>query len=182
MDAWYLVYSKAHQERKALQNLQRQDYCVYLPQVRTQRRSSGRYKAVVEPMFPRYLLIRLSDESDDWGPIRSTLGVSHLVRFGGVPARVPSDLVSALRARDDEDGVQELPEPGLHRGEGVRIVDGPMAGYEAIFEARSGNERVVVLLSIAQRAVRLTLRRDALEALKQDYAVGLATARAETRR
>lgn len=163
MRAWYLVYSKARQERKALENLTRQGYTVYMPRVRTRRRIGSRMRPVVEPMFPRYLLIHLSDESDDWGPIRSTLGVSNLVRFGGVPARVPDALVDGLRARDDADGIQELPEPVLEQGDRVHIVDGLMAGYEAIYCARSGSERVVVLLEIAQRSARITLRRDAIE-------------------
>ena len=167
MLSWYLVYSKARQEQKALTNLVRQGYCVYLPRVRVRRRVARRIRTVVEPMFPRYLLIHLSDESDDWGPIRSTLGVSDLVRFGGVPARVPDELVAALRARDDDDGVQDLPQPELVSGDRVRIVDGLMAGYEAIYSASSSNERVVVLLEIAQASARITLQRDAIEPMSR---------------
>jgi hypothetical protein len=32
----------------------------------------------------------------------------------------------------------------------VRIVEGVMAGYEAIFQARTSKERVVLLLQLAQ--------------------------------
>ena len=165
MQAWYLLYSKPRQERLALENLVRQRYEAYLPLIRIRRRRSGRYVSVVEPMFPRYLFIRLSDRSDNWGPIRSTLGVSKLVRFGDLPARVPDGLVSALQAQEDESGMQNLPAPELRPGDRVRIVDGVMAGYEGLFHAESGAERVVLLLDIAGKATRVQLSAGQIEPL-----------------
>ena len=90
--AWYLLYSKPRQEGVAVENLKRQGYETYLPLIRTRRRRQGQYVSLVEPMFPRYLFIHLSDQTDNWGPIRSTLGVSGLVRFGDLPAQVPGRL------------------------------------------------------------------------------------------
>ena len=72
MLAWYLLYSKPRQEGVAVENLKRQGYETYLPLVRTRRRRQGQYVSLVEPMFPRYLFIHLSDQTDNWGPIRST--------------------------------------------------------------------------------------------------------------
>ncbi len=90
MRAWYLVYSKPQQERVALENLERQGFTAYLPLVRARRRRQTRVVHVIEPMFPRYLFVNLSDLTDDWGPIRSTIGVSNLVRFGNEAARAPA--------------------------------------------------------------------------------------------
>ena len=157
MLAWYLVYSKPQQERLALENLERQGYESYLPFIRSRRRRSGRYISVIEPMFPRYLFLHLSDETDNWGPIRSTIGVSKLVRFGDMPARVPDDLIDALKRREDASGVQNLPEPAFKAGEKVRIVEGPMAGYEGIFHAKTSQERVVILLEIVGQSTRVQL-------------------------
>lgn len=163
MDAWYLIYSKPQQERVALENLKRQGYLTYLPLLRSRKRVRGRYTSVVETMFPRYLFIHLSDQSDDWGPIRSTIGVSKLVRFGGLPARVPDELVDLLRGREDEEGLQTLPAQPLEPGDPVRIVDGLLAGYEANFEARSGSERVIVLLKTAEQVARVIVSEDSVE-------------------
>lgn len=155
MYAWYLVYTKPQQERVALENLLRQGYESYLPLVRVRRRRQGRYVKIVEPMFPRYLFMHLSDETDNWGPIRSTIGVSSLVRFGVLPARVPDDLIDTLRAREDEEGLQKVEPVELQPGDRVRIVEGVMAGYEAIFEAGTGRERVSLLLEIANTTARV---------------------------
>ena len=108
MLAWYLLYSKPRQEGVAVENLKRQGYETYLPLIRTRRRRQGQYVSLVEPMFPRYLFIHLSDQTDNWGPIRSTLGVSALVRFGDLPAQVPDRLIDALKSREDDSGIQLL--------------------------------------------------------------------------
>lgn len=164
MRYWYLLYSKPRQERLALENLERQRYEAYLPLIRNRRRRQGRFTAIVEPMFPRYLFIHLSDESDNWGPIRSTIGVANLVRFGPEAARVPDDLVVALRGREDESGVQVLPQPDFRPGDRVRICEGVMAGYEAIFQARTGKERVMLLLEVAGKLARIQVDAGYIEA------------------
>ena len=166
MLAWYLIYSKPRQEKLALENLSRQGYEAYLPLIRYRRRRKGRYTAAIEPMFPRYLFIRLSDQTDDWGPIRSTIGVSNLVRFGNEAARVPEELLALLQGRDDESGVQDLPLPELKRGDQVRIVEGPMAGYEGIYHAQSGKERVVILLDIVSSTTRVELTSHDIEPVR----------------
>lgn len=160
---WYLVYCKPRQETTARTNLERQGYTIYLPLVRQSRRREGRRVSVITPMFPRYLFIRLNDKTDNWSPIRSTLGVVSLVRFGSSPAAVPEDLVELLRQREDEDGVQVLPVEQYRRGTKVRITEGGFAGYEGIFVARSGNERVTVLLQVLGRPTRASIDAGAIE-------------------
>ena len=160
---WYLIHRKVRQERTARDNLQRQGYEVYLPLLRNRRRRRGQYSPVIEPMFPRYLFIRLDKTTDNWGPIRSTLGVANLVRFGDQPARVPGQFVDDLMARDDEEGCQSLPVVDFQHGESVRIVDGVMAGFEGVFQARNSNDRVIILLEFAGTYTELALSYHQLE-------------------
>ena len=169
MQAWYLIFSKPQRERLAKENLERQNYHVYLPLVRHRKRVGGRYRTLIEPMFPRYMFIRLDDTNDDWGPIRSTIGVANLVRFGTVPARLPDSLVQLMREREDDEGIQNLPEQELKPGDPVRIVEGVMAGYEAIYQSGSGSKRVILLLEIAERSAQITLKHDDIEPLKPDW-------------
>ena len=165
MRDWYLLYSKPQQERVALENLERQGYPAYLPLVRARKRRQTRVVQVTEPMFPRYLFVHLSDTTDDWGPIRSTLGVSNLVRFGNQAARVPDGLVERLRAREDEEGLQPVLAKAFRAGETVRIAEGALAGYEAVFHARSGRERVIILLRLAGKLARVEVGEDSIEPL-----------------
>lgn len=163
--AWYLIYTKPRRERYARENLERQGYEVYLPLIRDRRRRKGRYVETVDALFPRYLFIHLDQDTDNWAPIRSTFGVSGLVYFGFKPARVSSDFVAFLRARDDESGCQCLPAPEFAHGDRVRIVDGAMTGYEGIFQARTGRDRVTILLSFAGAFTQVDLSLHQLEPL-----------------
>lgn len=159
---WYLVYSKPRQEEVASRNLRQQGFDTYLPRVRTTRRRAGRRVGVVDALFPRYLFVRLDRARDNWAPIRSTIGVTSLVRFGNDPAEVPESLVRYLREREDESGMQIVDVGRLRPGQSVRVEEGPLAGYEGIFLARTGRDRVVVLLNILGRNARLELEEEAL--------------------
>jgi transcriptional antiterminator RfaH len=161
--SWYLVYCKPRQESVARENLARQGYETYLPFLREARRRQGKRVSVVAPMFPRYLFIHLSSETDNWAPIRSTLGVVSLVRFGRAAARVPDGLIGALRSREDAQGIQILPVEEYKPGSRVRITQGGFAGYEGIFQAASGRDRVTVLLNVLGRSARTTVDSASIE-------------------
>lgn len=95
--AWFVVYTKARQERVAVENLARQNFEAYCPNIAITKRRKGQLISLIEPFFPRYIFLRFNLKSDNWAPIRSTRGVSNLVRFEGVPKQVPLRLIQALR-------------------------------------------------------------------------------------
>ena len=161
--SWYLVYTKPRQEEIAFANLVRQGYGVYLPHVRQVRKRRQQRVVIVEPLFPRYLFIYLDTHSDNWGPIRSTLGVASLVRFGQEPARVPEELVDYLKTREGGEGLHEWAEQEFRSGDRVRVAEGALLGYEGILLARTSRERVVVLLDILGRQVRTKITVTQLE-------------------
>lgn len=142
---WYLVYTKPKEELRAESHLLRQGYDVYLPMIRTRRRTRGQFKAFIEPMFSRYLLIQL-ESNDNWAPIRSTIGVSSIVYFGAKPAQVPSEVISILKSQENENQVFEMPDQDYQKGDQVRIMDGPMSGLEGAFIVANSSERAAILL------------------------------------
>ncbi len=161
--SWYLIYSKPRQEKTAVENLLRQNYAVYFPQVSQFRTRRGKRQLVVEPLFPRYLFIHLDTTNDNWAPIRSTLGVNSLVRFGIEPTRVPRELIDYLKSRQNVDGLHEWAQPALAIGGRTRVVSGPLAGYEGILIAKSGRERVVILLDMVNGQFRAKMNPDQIE-------------------
>ncbi len=66
---WYAVHSRPKQEQRALENLQNQGYDAWLPMITLEKLRRGRVTEVVEPMFSRYLFIRLDMEHTNWTPI-----------------------------------------------------------------------------------------------------------------
>jgi transcriptional antiterminator RfaH len=153
--AWYLVHTKPRQELVALANLERQGYECYLPQVPAERIRRRKSQVVIEPMFPRYLFVRLdtSHQGKSWAPVRSTLGVSRLVSFGTRPAQVNDDLVSLLMQRE----AATPAEPMFQPGEAVVVTGGPFAGIEAIYRTSDAERRAHILLEILSRPVSMQI-------------------------
>ena len=165
MKNWYLIYTKPKQESVAKDNLERQDYSVYLPMAVVRRKRRGKSVRIIDAMFPRYLFINLSEQTDDWGPIRSTIGVSSLIRFGLEPAKIPQLLIDALIERENPEGIHELPVKDFEQGQKVVISEGPFEGYEALFATHESNERVSLLLKIAGQTAKIQLKQDIIEPL-----------------
>ena len=150
---WYLVQTKPRQEEVALTHLTRQGYECYLPRFKAQRVRKGRIHRLIEPLFPRYLFIALgqSAQSRSWSPIRSTQGVSTLVRFGQEPARVQPEVVDQIRAQEGETPEAEAFAPGAR----LLITQGPFKGLEGIFQMLDGEQRAMVLLELLGKPVRV---------------------------
>ncbi|MCP3669568.1 MAG: transcription/translation regulatory transformer protein RfaH [Gammaproteobacteria bacterium] len=155
--AWRLVYTKPRQEIEASKQLERQGYTIYLPMLRKRIRQCGEMVSSQVPLFPRYLFIHLTEGLDDWGPIRSTRGVSGLVRFGMKLAHVPDGFIADIREREMEDGFCCEATPRFKQGDKVRITDGPFSDYEAVFQAPHGENRVLILLDLIGKATRVEM-------------------------
>lgn len=165
MSHWYLVLTKPRQEHRARENLFNQGYEVWLPQLRVERVRQRRLVVVDEPLFPRYLFIHLP-LGTNWAPVRSTLGVTTIVRFGGLPARVPLPVLQALR-QEEAQRIQSTVVPKFTPGQPVKIMAGPFAGVRAVFDMADGQARALVLIELLQRTTRLPVPVAALKAVTE---------------
>ena len=154
---WYVVHTKPRQEQRALLNLTQQGYECYLPLVDTEKLRQRVVKLVQEPLFARYLFIRLDTgvAGKSWGPIRSTFGVCRLVTFGYEPAKVDAELIEMLRRH--QSGAGQEPVRLFQPGEQVQITDGPFAGLHAIYQMGDGESRAMVLIEILSRPSQLAI-------------------------
>jgi len=155
--SWYLVVTKPQSELKAQENLLRQGFEIYLPLVQTSRRRNGKNIKRTEAFFPRYLFISLNKATDNWSPIRSTIGVAGMVRFGGMPAAVPENMITSLKNNENEFGLQSIENKELKQGDKVDIIDGPFEGYKAIYQKMKSIERVSVLLDVVGKNTQVIL-------------------------
>lgn len=149
---WYLIHCKPHQDERAQEHLERQGFECFRPLRESARRRQGRNYTVREPLFPRYLFLRLNRVTDNWYPIRSTRGVNQIVRFNEHPLPVRDEIIEKIRARL---AGPLPPQPYLQPGQRVQITEGAFSQLEAIFIASSGDERVVLLLQIMQTEQKL---------------------------
>ncbi|WP_376696658.1 transcription termination/antitermination NusG family protein [Wenzhouxiangella sp. EGI_FJ10305] len=160
---WRVVFCKPAQERRAEAQLENQGFEVFLPRIRVRTRSRGGSRLRVQPMFPRYLFVNLCAHAEDWSTIRSTRGAIGLVRFGERVPTVPGEFIEMLRKRQGDLGAVDLSEAmEIRPDDAVEITDGAMAGLRAVFQARSGQERVVVLLKLLEHERKVELPANAI--------------------
>lgn len=149
MEAWYAVHTKPRSEAIAREHLERQGFDCLYPRLKRNVRSALGMTLRFESLFPRYVFLRSDAAVNSLASVRSTRGCVGLVRFGAEPATVPSSVIQQILARlSREDGSTRLDAPDLIAGQRVRITDGPLAGFEAVFKCVEGGERVRLLLDL----------------------------------
>ena len=146
---WYLAQLKPNALGVAGRHLRRQGFETFVPLLEETRRGA-RFETRRAPLFPGYLFVGATGRSADVGAVRSTRGVTRLVKSAGRLAPLPASLVDALQARCDEAGLYMQNEE-LNVGDGVRITGGPFAQYFGRVHALSSEERVWVLLDVLGR-------------------------------
>ncbi len=148
---WYLIRTKPRSEKVALENLTRQGFECYLPMMKVEKVINKHIEVQKLPLFPRYLFINLEldFESKSWTPIRSTRGVSNLVKFGGTPAKIHDELVEHIYSKEHLS--ESKIEPLYHSGQKLKIVDGPFSGFDSIYQGMDSEMRVMVLLEFMAR-------------------------------
>jgi len=126
------------------------------------RVSRGRKIVRLVPTFPRYVFA--------WCPLGSarrevadTYGIVAMVQ--GV---VPQPIMDELLRRADRESIINFPKPEREErflpGERVRVAGGPYQGFEAIWHARTGDQRCRVLLGMMGRQVPIDMDDEWLEA------------------
>jgi transcriptional antiterminator RfaH len=149
--------TKPKMESTAKEHLERQGFEVYLPQWLELKRRQGSWQQVQSPMFPRYLFVRARYAEQSLAPIRSTWGVSQLVRFGQEPARAHDGLVREIRQLEDRRNSMCLDQTPFKKGEQVLILDGPFKGVSAkVFSCN--HQRVILLLQVLGKDQQLEFK------------------------
>ncbi len=154
---WFAVVTKPRQEQIAMENLLRQGFECFLPMAQNpyQRRSNN-HKRIIEPLFPRYLFLRAIASSQNLAPVRSTLGVVSMVRFGTELAAVPEPVIDNIKNRMEPDtGLIRIEPLPVKPGDKVRVFDGPLAGINGIVAERNSENRALILMELLGRPTRV---------------------------
>jgi len=149
---WYAVYTQPSRENMAAMNLVRQGFEVYWPRYLRKVRHARRIQERLSSLFPRYLFVAFDHKTPKWRAIRSTRGVVDLVRNGLDPVPVSKELITGIRAREDDSGCVLLGRQlSLKKGQRFKLRDPAFAGQELIFDCQKDSDRVVALLSLMGR-------------------------------
>jgi transcriptional antiterminator RfaH len=151
---WYVVSTHPHQEERAETNLRRQNFDAWVPKQLRQRRHARRVDTISAPLFPGYLFVSLSRQTQPWRAIDSTLGVRRIISFGEQPMPVERGFVEALKKTSDEHGVMQLSDPELELGQQLRLLTGPFSDCIGTLQRLPDKDRVAARGTIGISACR----------------------------
>ena len=152
LSVWYLAYSKPRQESLAKEHLERQGFECFFPLISAEKMQKGKLCVVNEPLFPRYLFIKVRPGMS-LSPIRSTMGMNGLVVSNGMPQQVPEELILQIKSRFDERFMKPL--SLFNKGDKVQIIEGAFQGLEAIYLESNVENRALLLLDLLGKTNQL---------------------------
>jgi transcriptional antiterminator RfaH len=157
---WLAVHTRPRQEALAAQNLQRQGYTVFLPELQQRKRRAGKWQRVAGPLFPRYLFVEVRLGEQSTVSIRSTTGVVGLVRFGHELVPVDPAIIQFLQESQRHDLGKDAEEDWPHKpGDRVDILSGPFAGLSGIYQIANDAERATLLIDLLGRRTGVAVDR-----------------------
>jgi len=152
MKNWYLIKTKARQEKKAKQNLENQGYGAFCPIAKINNR--------LAVLFPGYLFVQLNEKTQNWSPINSTKGVSHFVKFGSNFAKVPTSVIEFIKTNQHITAEKLVNLNKLKSGDKVQISGGAFKNWTAIFNCYKPDERVIILINLLGREQSLSIKEE----------------------
>jgi transcriptional antiterminator RfaH len=156
--AWYAIHTKPRQESLAESSLRQEGIETYFPKLRRRKTIRRVRRWVTNPLFPSYIFARF-DAGQSRRLVRYANGIANIVSFGGQPAIVDDSILGAIQEHA-EDAVVTLPPTPYRPGDLLEIQDGPLRGFQGVFEREmSDSDRVVVLLETITSA-RVQLSRE----------------------
>lgn len=161
---WYAIRSKPHHEVFLYQQLTARGIEVFYPTIKV-KPVNPRSRTEV-PYFPGYMFIHLDMAQTGTRTLDRIPGSVGLVHFGDEAPWIPDIIIHEIKQRIiargelDRNRIMEF-----QHGDRVKITQGPMKGYVAIFDTYlQGHERVKVLLEMmSDRKVAIELDNDMID-------------------
>ena len=153
---WYALKVRARSEPLVRTALERKAYETFLPTYQEARQYSDRVKKVDAPLFPGYLFCRL--DVCRRLPVLTTPGVDYILGSSGDPEPIPEDEITSIE-RVLRSSAKVGPWPFLKTGSRVRVERGAFTGVEGILVNERGSHRLVLSVSMLQRAVSVEIDR-----------------------
>lgn len=157
---WFALRVRSNFERITSNYLQEKGFEQFTPFYKAKRRWSDRIKIVEFPLIAGYVFCRFSFEQRL--SVLRTPGVVSVVSFGGKPVPVEEREIQDLQTVVAS-GRNALPWPYLRVGQRVRLRGGALNGLEGLLLDLKNGRRIVVAVTLLQRAVAVEIDREDVE-------------------
>jgi transcriptional antiterminator NusG len=157
MGEWFAVQVRAGREQLAATHLGIRGYEVFLPCYRERRRWSDRVKTIDCALFAGYVFCRL--QTGLAAKVVTTPGVIQILSDATGPIPIPSHEIEAIQ-RIVQTRLAVEPWTLVQVGQVVRLEQGPLSGVNGIVLTTTNRHRLVVSISLLQRAVAVEVEAD----------------------
>jgi transcriptional antiterminator RfaH len=150
---WYVIYTKSRFEKKIAQNLDAQNFRIYLPFNITTSQWSDRKKKVEKPLFSSYVFVYLETIKDYFKAL-AVDGVVLFIKFGGRLVRVLDEEINRIKiflsqySEVELKGIQEL-----NIGERKIIESGPFESYPCEILKINNKQKICVRIDSLQQSL-----------------------------
>ena len=150
---WFALQTRSRHEKIVRRELSDRNIEQFLPTVRRQSQWKDRKKEIEFPLFPGYCFARFS--LDNRLAVLQSPGVVNIV--GALrPEPIPDLEIESLRLVMNNRTRYEL-YPYLKEGCLVEVTTGPMQGAKGVFMRHAKPHRLVLSISLIQRAVAVEI-------------------------
>ena len=166
--AWYVVHTYSGYENKAklaleerIKSLDKGEFFgeILVPQEQVIEVRDGKKRTTTRKFFPGYMLVQMEYTNETYHIVKNTPKVTGFVGGGKDHApQSPEEEVARITRQVEAGG--EAPKPLLEfdKGEQVRVVDGPFAGFNgSVDEVKPDKGKLRVLVSIFGRSTPVEL-------------------------
>jgi transcription termination/antitermination protein NusG len=154
---WFAVQVWTGREQVSARHLGQRGYEVLLPRYRERHRWSDRIKVIERALFAGCVFCRLAPQI--FGKVVLAPGVIRIVGNSQGPLPIPASEIDAIQ-RIVATPLPAEPWPVPHVGERVRVERGPLRGLEGVVVLVKNVRRLVVSVSVLQRAVAVEIDAD----------------------
>ena len=158
---WLLLQTKPREEQRASEHLQNIGATTFLPTIQVEKITRGKRNTKTEPLFPGYIFVQNPDAQEQgaltYTTIRSTRGVSKIVKFGTDYTLLPETLITQIKGLTPTGSDPYLRSTAPNPGDKIQITSGPFSGLEAIYQQSDGQLRSMVLINILYQQTQMSI-------------------------
>ncbi len=166
--AWYVVHTYSGYENKAkfaleerIKSLGRDGWFgeILVPQEQVIEVRDGKKRTATRKFFPGYMLVQMEYNNETYHIVKNTPKVTGFVGGGkNQPPQVPDEEVARITNQVAEGTERPKPLLEFEKGEQLRVVDGPFAGFAGMVdEVRPEKGKLRVMVSIFGRSTPVEL-------------------------
>lgn len=155
---WVVVRTRPNQINRACDSLRRQAVDFFVPFL-----PPDRFCKRKRLLFSPYFFARIGSY---WTFLMSSHGVRDILRDQNGPRTISDKIVNTIMGQMDQNGFVILPEhtpSGFQPGQRLRAVRGAFEQHVGIYIGDATHQRVRVLFTLLNRAVRVECNREDLE-------------------